>query len=145
MQFKYVRAFTSLARRHVKTSHSFTETSHGKWKSDDLGGVAKSFSSCAVYGERRVIRNAEELTPFKKTLVVKSAVESHHPMVNRLFFFVSFREMEIYRKLFSSEKYVYIHGTLSIQQVMMINRFCGMVDRRKAFSLNSSQDHCWKS
>ena len=59
MQFKYIRAFTSLARRRVKTSHSFTETSHGKSKSDDLGGVAKSFASCAVYGERRVIGNAE--------------------------------------------------------------------------------------
>ena len=29
--------------------------------------------------------------------------------------------------------------------VMMMNCFCGMVDRRKAFSLISSRDHCQRS
>ena len=29
--------------------------------------------------------------------------------------------------------------------LMMMNCFCGMVDRRKAFSLVSSQDHCQRS
>ena len=29
--------------------------------------------------------------------------------------------------------------------MMMINCFCGMVDRRKAFSLISSRDHCQRS
>ena len=29
--------------------------------------------------------------------------------------------------------------------MMMMNYFCGMVDRRKAFSLISSRDHCQKS
>ena len=28
--------------------------------------------------------------------------------------------------------------------MMMMNRFCGMVDRRKVFSLISSRDHCQK-
>ena len=28
---------------------------------------------------------------------------------------------------------------------MMMNCFCGMVDRRKAFSLISSRDHCQRS
>ena len=31
------------------------------------------------------------------------------------------------------------------KRLMMMNRFCGMVDRRKAFSLISSQDHCQRS
>ena len=30
-------------------------------------------------------------------------------------------------------------------KMMMMNCFCGMVDRRKAFSLISSQDHCERS
>ena len=29
--------------------------------------------------------------------------------------------------------------------MMMMNCFCGMVDRQKAFSLISSQDHCQRS
>ena len=112
VHFKSIRAFTSLARRRVKTSHIFIETNHGKSKSDGLGRVVKSFASRAICGERRVIRNAEEFTVFfKETSVVKSAVESHHPMLNRSFFFVSSSEMEIYRKAFPSERYVYIHGT----------------------------------
>ena len=112
VHFKSIRAFTSLPRRRVKTSHLFIETNHGKSKSDGLGGVVKSFASRAICGERRVIRNAEEFTVFfKETSVVKSAVESHHPMLNRSFFFVSSSEMEIYRKAFPSERYVYIHGT----------------------------------
>ena len=31
------------------------------------------------------------------------------------------------------------------QMMMMMNYFCGTVDRRKAFSLISSRDHCQKS
>ena len=29
--------------------------------------------------------------------------------------------------------------------MMMMNRFCGMADRRKAFSFTSSRDHCQRS
>ena len=32
-----------------------------------------------------------------------------------------------------------------IRMMMMINFFCGMVDRQKAFGLISSQDHCQRS
>ena len=35
--------------------------------------------------------------------------------------------------------------TISRQNWMMMNCFCGMVDRRKAFSLISSRDHCQRS
>ena len=32
-----------------------------------------------------------------------------------------------------------------VTQMMMMNCFCGMFDRRKAFSLLSSRDHCQRS
>ena len=34
---------------------------------------------------------------------------------------------------------------MMMMMMMMINCFCGMVDRRKAFSLISSLDHCQRS
>ena len=95
-QFKCIRALSSLARRAVKTSGIFCETSHGKSKSDGLGGVVNSFVTRAVCGERRLIRDAKELTDFfDEMLVVKSAFESHRPMLNRLFFYVSSDDMEL--------------------------------------------------
>ena len=36
-------------------------------------------------------------------------------------------------------------SVISNPRVMMMNCFCGMVDRRKAFSLISSPDHCQRS
>ena len=53
-------------------------------------------------------------------LVVKSAIESHRPMLNRLFFYVSSEDMESYRSAFPSPKYNFISGTLSIHQVVTI-------------------------
>ena len=38
-------------RKKIKTTKVFCETSHGKSKSDGLGGVIKSITSCAVCGE----------------------------------------------------------------------------------------------
>lgn len=117
-QFKCIRAFSSLARRNIKTTRIFCETSHGKSKSDGLGGVVKSFASRAVCGERKIMRNAEELFEFlNETLTVNSAFESHKPMLNRKFFYVSSTDMNDYRKNFPSVKYHYIPGTLSIHQV----------------------------
>ena len=34
---------------------------------------------------------------------------------------------------------------MMMMMMMMMNCFCGMVDRRKAFSLISSRDHCQRS
>ena len=148
-QFKCIRAFVSLARRPIKTSRIFTETRHGKSKSDGLGGVVKSYASRAVCGERRVIRNAEELSNFfKETLVVKSAVDSMRPMLNRLFFFLSASDMEIYRDAFPTEKYGYIHGTLSIHQVVTTpGNHDGKIQYRKSscgcsFCLGGSYKDC---
>lgn len=86
-QFRCIRAFSSLARRPVKTTRIFCETSHCNSKSDGLSGVVKGFAAHAVCGERRIIQNAKELTDFlSETLAVKLAIESHRPMLNRLFF-----------------------------------------------------------
>ena len=115
MQFKCIRAFSSLARRKIKTTKVFCETSHGKSKSDGLGGVIKSNASCAVCGEREVIRDAKELFDFfNQNLVVKAAYESSKPMLNCAFFYVSLE----YCSTFPSRKYVYIPGTLGIRQVV---------------------------
>ena len=37
------------------------------------------------------------------------------------------------------------HWVSPMMMIMMMNCFCGMVDRRKAFSLISSWDHCQRS
>ena len=37
------------------------------------------------------------------------------------------------------------HRRCSVRKDELMNCFCGMVDRRKAFSLISSQDHCQRS
>ena len=34
---------------------------------------------------------------------------------------------------------------MMMMMMMMMNCFCGIVDRRKAFSFVSSQDHCQRS
>ena len=108
-QFKCIRAFSSLARRKIKTTRVFCETSHGKSKSDGLGGVIKSYASRAVCREREVIRDAKELFDFfNKNLVVKAAYESSKPTLNCVFFYVSLEEINEYCSTFPSHKYVYI-------------------------------------
>ena len=95
-QFKCIRAFSNLARRPVKTTRIFCETSHGKSKSDGLGGVLKSYASRSVCGEQTVIRNAKELFDFlNETLVVKNDIESQKPMLNRLFLHLRRRSKNI--------------------------------------------------
>ena len=147
-QFKCVRAFSSLAKRHIKTTRVFCETSHGKSKSDGLGGVIKSYASRAVCGERRVIRDAKELfTFFDETLVVKAAYESNKPMLNRRFFYVSAEDMDNYRSELPSDKYIHIPGTLAIHEVVSIpgntntimyrNSSCGCT-----FCLNNEYEKC---
>ena len=41
--------------------------------------------------------------------------------------------------------YSNVKSVMMIMMMMMMNCFCGMVDRRKAFSLISSRDHCQRS
>ena len=110
-QFKCIRAFVSLARRPRKTTRVFTETSHGKSKSDGLGGVVKSYASRAVCGERIIIRNAEELVQFYNAyMIVKAATTSKKPMLNRLFFYMTLVEMDEYKWMRQiSNRYIYVN------------------------------------
>ena len=118
-QFKCIRAFSGLARRDVKTTRIFCETSHGKSKSDGLGGVVKCCASRCVCSEKRVMRDAKELFEFfQERLVVTNAIDSNKPMLNRIFHYISSEEMEGYRSTFPSINYKYIHGTLQIHQVI---------------------------
>ena len=120
-QFKYIRAFSSLARRPIKTTQVFCETSHGKSKSDGLGSVVKSYATRAVCGERMVIRDAKELVDFfNETLVVKDAYESNKPMLNRIFFYVPSENIKAFRSTFPDTEYVFIQGTLKIHEVSTI-------------------------
>ena len=108
-----------MRRRKIKTTRVFCETSHGKSKSDGLGGVIKSYASCAVCGEREVIRGAKELFDFfNENLVVKAAYESSKPMLNHVFFYVLLEEINEYCSTFPSHKYGYIPGALGIHQVV---------------------------
>ena len=47
-QFKSIKAISQLSRRPYYLSRLYFETSHGKSKSDGLGGVVKSFVSRSV-------------------------------------------------------------------------------------------------
>ena len=60
-QYKSIKGFSSMARRKIKSTRIFFESSHGKRKSDDLGGVVKAFVSRAVSVEKVIIRDAKEL------------------------------------------------------------------------------------
>ena len=118
-QFKCIRAFSGLARRSIKTSRIFCETSHGKSKSDGLGGVVKCCASRCVCSEQRYIRNAKELFDFfDERMVVRNAFDSNKPMLNRLFHYISSDEMQEYRSTFPENTYHYIPGTLKIHQVV---------------------------
>jgi hypothetical protein len=51
-------------------------------------------------------------------MMVKSATTRKRPMLNRLFYYISYTDMEVYRNDFPAEKYNYIKGTLQIHQVV---------------------------
>ena len=63
-QFKCIAAFTQYAYRSVQTARIFFEISHGKSKSDGLGGVVKGFAIREVNAREVIIRNASELFEF---------------------------------------------------------------------------------
>ena len=54
-----------------------------------------------------------------------------------------FRRSKVHEKNISRE--LALNYWLMINMMMMMNCFCGMVDRRKVFSLISSRDHCQRS
>ena len=82
-QFKCICAISSLARHSIKTTQIFCETSHGKSKSDGLGGVVKSYTTRTVCGKQIYIWNAKELFDFlSETLDVEDAYVSNKSMLN---------------------------------------------------------------
>ena len=120
-QFKCIYAFSSLARRSIKTTRIFCKTSHGKSKSDGLGGVMKSYATRAVCGERIYIQNAKELFDFLHgTLDVEDAYESNKLILNRKFFYIPSESIKDFHSTFPDTEYVYIQGTLKIHEVSMI-------------------------
>ena len=118
-QFKCVRAFAALSSRPVRTTRIFTETSHGKSKSDGLGGVVKCYAFRSVCSEKTYIRNAEELYQFCcNRLQVRDAFDSPKPMLNRIFVFFSADDVKGYRSSFPDTTFKSIPGTLKIHQVV---------------------------
>ena len=98
----------------------FCKTSHGKSKSDGLGGAVKSFASRAIFGEGLIICDAKELFEFFETNpTLKDVLDNDKPMLNRHFFYISKEEMESYRAAFPSQSYKSIKGTLAIHQVVI--------------------------
>ena len=63
-QFKSIKAISLLSRWSYYLSWLYFETSHGKSKSDGLGGVVKSFVSRSVNSEGTIVRNAMEFYQF---------------------------------------------------------------------------------
>ena len=63
-QYKCVRAIQSFARRYVSSIWVYFETSHGKSKSDGLGGVVKGYASTEVAATNTVIQNTADCISF---------------------------------------------------------------------------------
>ena len=120
-QFKCIRAFAALACRPVKTTRIYTETCHGKSKSDGVGGVVKCYASRSVSKKflKTVMHNAKEFHQFcHDRLQVLDAFDSPKPMLNRIFHFISTDDVEEYRLSFPDHSYKYIKRTLKIHQVV---------------------------
>ena len=58
------KKFPSSAADHFICRNCYFETSHGKPKSDELGGVVKPFVSRSVKSEGTVVRNTMEFYQF---------------------------------------------------------------------------------
>ena len=58
------------------------------------------------------------------------------------------KHTKLYKYIYNMYIYIYVYiyiYIIYIYMMMMMNCFCGMVDRRKAYSLISSWDHCQSS
>ena len=120
-QFKCIHAFSSLARWSIKTTQISGKISHGKSKSDGLGGVVKSHTTRAVCGRKIYIQNAKELFDFLHgTLEVEGAYKSKKLMLNDIFFYIPSESIKDFRSTFPDTEYVYIQRTLKIHEVSTI-------------------------
>ena len=91
--FQCITAISAFAQRSVKSIRIYFETSHGKSKSDGLGGVVRSCASCKVCSTTLIIQNARELLEYcEKRLTVLHAQDK--TMVNCCFFYMSEKDIE---------------------------------------------------
>ena len=93
----------------------------------DLDNVARPFE----------IKSVTKVSIYLKVLADRIIYRERVYVVN-----IGYKSTEKHRiALYSNVKSV----MMMMMMMMMMNCFCGMVDRRKAFSLISSRDHCQRS
>ena len=117
-QYKSIKGFSSMARRKIKTTRIYFESSHGKSKSNGLGGVVKAFVSRAVSTEKVVIRDAKELFDYcNENLTVIDNTNDDRNMLNRVFMYIPDEDIGLYRETFPDNNYKSLFGTRMMHQV----------------------------
>ena len=116
-QHKSHFALYNLIKRPKQTIQVFFETSHGKSKSDGLGGVGKWHFSRDVAATEVIIGNRKKLFDYcEKTLAVVED-EMNGKMMNRKFIYISAMEMKEHQQEFH-EKCKQIIGICKLYQVL---------------------------
>ena len=109
-QFKSVKAISQCSRGPYFLSRLYFETSHGKSKSDGLGGVVKSFVSRSVNSEGTVVRNLMEFYQF---CIENLTFRNHDGVVNnRCFVLVKPEDLENSQEQVAKCPYKTIPGML---------------------------------
>ena len=75
-QFKCIQAIHCFVWRNMWCIRVYFETSHGKNKSDGLGGVVKGYTSREVASRNVLVRNAKEFYEFCKGKLEVSNLEN---------------------------------------------------------------------
>ena len=126
-QFKSINAISALAKRPCQITRLYFETSHGKSKSDSLGGTIKSFMSHAVESEKEVIRNAEEVFDFCQKYL---SFSDKHGFIteNRKFYYVTEEDMTdkittTFKTIAGTQKIHQVTNKLSLHQGIFIRNF----------------------
>ena len=91
-QFKSVTAFRLFAERSIRSKRIYSETAHGKSKSDGLGRVVKSDCSAAVNSGDTTVRDCQELFEFSLENLTVLNRSDDGVIVNRVFFNISVEE-----------------------------------------------------
>ena len=115
-KFKSIKAISAIAQRSFQVSRLYFTTSHGKSKSDGLGGVIKSFVSRAVASEGVIIRTASELYQFCQEHLTNISKEKSI-VRNRFFILVDPNDVKIFKDKIDACQYKSIKGTLKLHQV----------------------------
>ena len=115
-QFKSINTISAVSKRPYTVCRLYFETSHGKSKSDGLGGVVKSFVSQTVASEKVIIRNASELYDFcTQYLTIQDREDT--VVRNRSFILVNPEDLESITETIKSCSYKTNPGTLKIHQI----------------------------